>query len=799
MGDTEPSDMPVPRQRVTCLVLAVALAALAFARPAHAQLQLGAITGLVIAPDGQPADGATVTLQDPLGVILRTVTAARGTFSLPDVPPGTYTVRAALASLLATAEQVTVTSALPVKLELRLSAVASEQVQVYGAESGSGSTTTRVTLGGESIRRAPARVRSRGVQAAIAGAPGWSTEDNGLLHVRGVDDGFLYVIDGVPVYERLDGLFGMAPDPAMVESLNVITGYIPPEFGWKAGGILEVRSASRPAERWAGSLDFSTGADDTNEASGVSGGPLTRRGSLTVGVSGLRSSRYLDPVHPDNLHNTGGSWNGGGQSTWSLPDSSVLTLVGGVGRSRFDVPHGEEQDAAGQDQRQRLRQNWQSASWQRAWSNATISQLAAYRRGGSSGLNGSDADTPLFTDARRTLRRAGVLGSVSHQRGRHLLKAGGEASWLRLRETFMFAVTDPELAGDADLSDEALAYTPGHPFVFDGAARPSLFSLYLQDSIRLSDALTIEAGVRADWSRLLIRSSQLSPRAGVAYRLSEATIVRGSAGRFFQPPQPENVLLASSGQAWSLSPFRSETGGGAELSPERQTVVDLGVDHTFSRRLRLDVSVWRRWLGDVADPNVFFGTTILFPNAVAKGRASGIDVRLEVPRRRGWSGYLSYANARVVQFGPISGGLFLEDEVIEIGPGTAFTPDHDQRNVGALGVSFDDDGRGWWMSATARYESGTPLETDEEEFDELAGRPGAELVDFDRGRVKPRTVVDVAVSKRLLRRETADLSVRVAVLNATGRRWAYNFGNPFSGTHFGPGRSLQLGVRLAFD
>lgn len=62
----------------------------------------------------------------------------------------------------------------------------------------------------------------------MASLAGWSTEDNGLLHVRGVDDGFLYVIDGIPVYERLDGLFGMAPDPAMVDTLNIVTGYIPP-------------------------------------------------------------------------------------------------------------------------------------------------------------------------------------------------------------------------------------------------------------------------------------------------------------------------------------------------------------------------------------------------------------------------------------------------------------------------------------------------------------------------------------------------------------------------------------------
>ena len=35
-------------------------------------------------------------------------------------------------------------------------------------------------------------------------------------------------------------------------------------------------------------------------------------------------------------------------------------------------------------------------------------------------------------------------------------------------------------------------------------------------------------------------------------------------------------------------------------------------------------------------------------------------------------------------------------------------------------------------------------------------------------------------------------------LNLTNAEWAYNFGNPFSGTHFGPGRTIQIGLRAAF-
>mgnify|MGYP001454422249 CR=1 FL=1 len=112
--------------------------------------------------------------------------------------------------------------------------------------------------------------------------------------------------------------------------------------------------------------------------------------------------------------------------------------------------------------------------------------------------------------------------------------------------------------------------------------------------------------------------------------------------------------------------------------------------------------------------------------------------------------------------------------------------------------SYDHERSGSSLSFTGRYESGTPLEVDREEFDELRTRPGAELVDFERRRVKPRQVFDLSVVQRLLRGSRVDLSLRLSALNLTGERWAYNFGNPFSGTHFGPGRTVQIGVRAEF-
>lgn len=795
---------PGPESRVQSLkpavaiVLACSIMFFSPVRPA-AQIQQGTIVGSVIGPDGLAVSDGRVILLDQLGNALASTQVSNGQFRITNVAPGTYSLRADAPPLHAVVQTLSVAGALPVHIEMRLSATLAEQVDVSAEATQPVTSTTRVTIAGEAVRRAPVRISSRGIQDSVATVPGWAMEDNGLLHARGVDDGFLYVIDGVPVYERMDSLFGVAPDIEMVDSVHVMTGYVPPEFGFKSGGVIEVRSSSRTSDAWLGNVQTSAGSESTRQASTIAGGPLTRSTALTVGLSGQTSKRFLDPVHPDNLHNHGSALNGSAEFGWSTSPGSTLDIVGGFGNSRFDVPNNDEQEAAGQDQRQRNRQTWQTVSWQRSWGTNTVSQAAGYHRLGSAALRGSAHDTPLVANAARRLRRVGVLASVTHHRGAHVLKAGAEISRLNLREDFSFHVTSQRDGRDAGLSDAALAHTSAAPFVFHDTADPSLLAVYVQDSIQAGRGLTLDLGVRGDRSRLLIEASQWSPRFGMAYRIpNTSTTLRASFDRFFQPPQAENLLLGSSEEARALSPFAEGGAGGGDLQPERQTAIEAAVNQTFARGMRVDVSYWRRAIDNPADPNVLFGTTLIFPNTVARGRAAGVDVRLELPRRRGVSAFLSYTNSRVVQWGPVTGGLFLEEQVAEIEDGTRFTPDHDQRNIGAFGVTYDHERSGFWMSLNGRYESGTPLEVDEGNLDELLARPGSELIDLERGRVRARQVFDLVSGVRLLRHRHGELNLRVAALNVAGERFAYNFGNPFSGTHFGPRRTLQIEIQARF-
>ena len=767
---------------------------LTLATPAAAQLQLARVSGIVVDANGQPMPSVTIELTDPLGSILATHSSDRsGRFSFAAVTMGRYSLWARPIGVEPLVHSLRVADALPIEVTLQFplrTAVAVVVDEVIAADS----PAARTSIAAETIEQVPIRNGAKGLQDLVATLPGWATEDNGLLHVRGIDDGFLYVIDGVPVYERLDQLSGVAPDASTIESMTVLTGFIPAEFGYKAGGVIDVRSKTL-ASNWIGTATFEAGSDDLQRGVAAVRGPASRTLMLSVNASGQRMHRFLDPVHPDNFHNRGDAAVVAGGLTWTPSDSNIVSARLGRGRSSFQVPNTAEQEDADQDQRQRIAAQYGNLTWQRAWSSSLLSQVSGYARGSRARLDGSDLDTPLTAAADRSLARWGAMASATRQFGSHSIKAGVDVQRLALDEFFQFAITDEAAAQDAGFSDRAVSFDPSDPFVFAGRSEPTLWSAFAQADWHVRSRVTVSGGVRFDQSRLLLLRRQISPRLGASFRVTDGTALRLSASRFFQPPQPENLLLSSSTEARQLSPFADESGG-ADLEPERQWSFEAGVDQQWGALLRFDGAIWYRSISDVADPNVFAGTTIIFPNAVRRGAATGADMRLEVARRFAWSGYGNFSIGRVRQHGPITGGLFLEDEIALLGSGEAFIPDHDQPVIVSAGVAWTPARSGVSVSLSLRHESGTPIERDEDAGDELAARPGAELVDVAKGRVKARTLASLQATLPIFRRGRRSLELQALVTNIFDRRYAYNFGNPFSGTHFGAPRTVSLAVRL---
>ena len=270
----------------------------------HAQPRRATIRGDVAFEDGPVVPAITVMLRaDDGSVLTTTVTDANGRFEIRDVAPGRYELSAE-SGTFAGSRGVDVGTAPVVDVAVRLHLPREPPLSVVGYLDAF--MRAQSTVGGEILRDLPARLQTRALPQAIAAMPGFAEEDNGLLHVRGVDDGVLYVEDGIPIYDRLDVTFGMPPALADLGAVSVTTGHTPAAFGLKAGAVVEILAPPASAE-WRSQVQVGGGSSDLAGGAIAAGGPAGSAIDVFGAVAAERSSRFLDPVHPDNLHNTGGS------------------------------------------------------------------------------------------------------------------------------------------------------------------------------------------------------------------------------------------------------------------------------------------------------------------------------------------------------------------------------------------------------------------------------------------------------------------------------------------------------------
>lgn len=790
--------------RIAFLAMNVLVCSLTTATATSAQIQIGTVRGTVADSTGALVSGAIVTLQNSITGSRRVVqTDEHGAFSLNNVPFDTYVLRVEAPGFQSNAHPIRVRSNIPVVIDVKLSVSGAAEAVSIKAREGlveEDSSSTETDLDETFISRSSGANRPNQLQRLIATTPGWLMEDNGLLHVRGVDDGIVYIVDGIPTIGRVDSVSASAFDIEMVRSLNILTGNIPAEFGGRSGAVVTIQPKSGIDTPLTGSVSIGAGSFHTQYMGYSVGGRVNKNFGVFISGSATRSNRYLDPPHPGHFNNHGGAVKTNLRADWHPTAKDIFLFNISANGSDLQVPNRLEQELAGQRQRQELRDNSQSVSWQRVWSTATVSNVAYFRRYYQSSLFGSEFDTPLLASQDRKHAQQGVILSVTRFYWGQTFKAGVEASSVTPRESFTFAITDKQAAEVAGISEAALIFDEEHPFIFRDRKVRGQVSWYIQGSFSPVENLTINAGLRYDHSSLLVSDQQFSPRIGAVYYFPKIrTAVRGSFNRLYMPPQVENLLLSDSEQARRLSPFATQQGsGGASIRPEKISVYEAGFSQDVFGLFRLDAAYWHRSFRNFDDPNVFFSTTIIFPNSVAEGFARGVDARIDVPERRGWSGYLSYGNARVLQTGPINGGLFLTDEFIKIGPGTKFIPDHDQRNTGAFAINYYHRRSGLSASFSGRYQSGAPLEVEQEKLQELRQSPGADLVNFETGRVKPWTIFELSARADFFSDERVGVTAQFEIENLFNRRFVYNFGNPFSGTHFGYARLLSGRIKLTF-
>ncbi|MCC6990502.1 MAG: TonB-dependent receptor, partial [Acidobacteria bacterium] len=672
------------------------------------------------------------------------------------------------------------------------------------------SAGTRHQVSVEQIAHLPAAVGSRGLEAMLVTFPGFAQNANGAIHPRGAHNQMTFVIDGLPISDQLTGAFANALDASIVQSVDLVTGHVPAEFGHKVSAVAVVtsRSGLGTGRRLAGEVQVAGGAFATWHTAGHAGGGGPRRGYFLSGAT-MRTDRFLDQVARDNLHNQGGFGRAFARLDLAPSDRDQVRLQGMGGRSRFELANRRSQDRAGQDQRQTLADGAVWGSFLRTLDAASTLESTVGYRVTTAQLDPSAGDTPVTATQDRTLRVVNAGVRYSRAWGAQLLRAGVDTQITGVREAFSVGLTDPAFnaPGAASFNPSLLPHDlarGGAPFVFAAARSGQTHSAFVQTTAHWG-AATLAAGVRHDVYHFLVRAQQLQPRVGLAYALPGAAgVLRVSYNRNFHTPPNENLLLSSSEAVSRLAPpsVRDALGGGYRpIRPERQHVVEAGYQRALGTLGTVDVSVHRKQSRDQQDNNNFFDTGIIFPTTLAALRVTGAEARVVVAPRHGVSGTLSATTGRATATPPFTGGLFLGQDAVDVLSSGPFAIDHDQRLSLHGTVHYAAPGHAW-AGLSVRHDSGlvanpsdpAAVAADPDVFDLL---PYVNLT-AATPRVRPRTLVDLAAGYDVTVRGRRVWSLEAQVTNLTNRTALYNFQSVFVGTRLVAPRAVSLRVRRHF-
>jgi hypothetical protein len=762
--------------------------------PVFAQ-NVGTITGTVKDAQGLAIPGATVTLANRVSQGSQTaVTDNEGRFTLNNVPYGTHVLNVSLSGFTPMEQVIEIRSSVPVSRDVELKVGGLQETVNVSADAllETSSTGSHVDIGAGLIDQLPTATPSKQLSAMLLSAPGFIPSQNGRVHVRGSHGQIQYVLDGVPLTDEYSEAFANPLDPRYVKSAEVMTGGIPAEYGGKLAAVVDITSKSGLDEprKAFGNASLNVGRFGAADVGVTVGGRVSPRVGYFLSGGGNRTDRYLDTPVRENLHDTGHAERFTGKLELRPTDTDFVRAVVSVNGSSFQAPNRPDAQAAGVDITQDINDNSQTVTWlHQLGQNATFDAVA-YRRSATAALNGLTG-IPLAATQDRSLDHQGVNASVSATSGMHRFKAGVQYDRNPVTEHF-------RMTGN-DLTDpDTFRFDPrrgGQPFVFDGTATGQNVGLFVQDTFSPIPDLHINVGVRYDRYTLLVKESAVSPRIGVAYHVHDAnTVFRASYSRIFMPPFSENLLLSSSDTARALAP--DPDARGEDVRPERQHTFEVGVQQALGTHAKLDVAYYRKDIRNVADVDQFLETTVTFPLSVAKGLAQGVEARLDVPLRHGVSGYVSLSRATILLTAPLTGGLFLGEVPA---PGEQFYADHDQRWQSQFGISVEHPSRRVFGSVSGRYDSGIPFDAGTN-FNPVAfdDQLALTLVNLDRGRAKPRAVVDAMVGSELFRHGTTKLEAQAGVVNLFDKTYLLNFLSIFNGTHYGAPRTWTARLRVSF-
>ena len=723
----------------------------------------GSIEGVVKDSSGGVLSNATVEISNPVtGFHRETTTGSGGDFRITNLPFNPYRVAVTAKGFSTYTHDVDVRSVVPTTLDVSLKLGTTSEnitVEATGAELLETESTPHTDVDRELFDKLPLESQSSSLSSLVTlASPGVVADSNGLFHGLGDHAENSFSVDGQPITDQQSKVFSNQVPVDSIQSMEVISGAPPAEYGDKTSLVVKVTTRSGLGQtKPTGSITSSYGSfgSVTGGANVAFGG--TKWGNF-IAVNGLNTGRFLDPPEFQVFHAKGNEENGFDRFDLQPTAADSIHLNFLYTRSWFQEPNSFDAVATGQDQRAQIRTYNIAPTYTHLFSTTTLFTFGVFARHDTFDYYPSAnpfADISETASQHRVLTNLGVRGDVSYVKGIHNVKLGGTFQHTLLTEDFGVGLTDPTindpcliagsnpdgtagpsgntalnfptqctaagfLPNDGTVANASvsafstalgcidLTRTPNAldtcagptatPFLFRGHRDIKELGLYVQDTITKGN-WSFNLGIRGDLYRGFSNNSQAEPRAGIAYNIKRTnTVLRVSYARVMETPFNENLVFAST----LASPVTGALfGATAPIPPGQRNEFHAGFQQAFGKYLVVDGDYLWKYTHSAYDFSDFFNTPIFFPIGWDRSKISGWSIRASIPNFHGVSAFFTSSGVNARFFNPQVGGL--GTDLTTVG---AFRIDHDQKFQATTHVQYQPRKNWPWIALNWRYDNG---------------------------------------------------------------------------------------------
>jgi outer membrane receptor protein involved in Fe transport len=793
-------------------------AASALAAPAAGTIEGGARDAA-----GQPLAGVSITLLAPDGHVAgRAVSDAKGAYRFTGLTPGQYSVSADKTGFVAAIVPATVTAQSGVAADVALAAasaaapaaatpaVTAQQPEQditiiakrleaarLSIEPQLGASTYTIT--NQAIQAQPGG-ENNSLDQVLLQAPGVNQDNlaNGGIHVRNEHLGVQYRINGVVLPEGVS-FFGQGLGPRFANSMTLITGALPAEFGLRTTGIVDIQTKNGLFAP-GGSITMYGGSYGTVHPSFEYG---TSAGGYNLYVSGdfLQSDHGIDAVTPkyNQIHDDTEQTRAFAYLDKIINSSSKISAVGGFFNGQFQIPNNPGQptsvatadgtingtplsniNPANLDERQTEQNEFLVLSYLHSEQELNY-QLSAFTK--YSWLHfhpdaiGDIAFNGIAQDTARSSFANGLQADSSYElTPDHTLRAG-----LLLTGEKVQANTNSSVLPLADPATNTFGSTPIN--VIDNTQKTGwTYSAYLQDEWKVTPTWTINYGGRFDVVNTYVMGDQLSPRLNTVWQATPTTVVHAGYANYFTPPSFELVSTETISlfNNTSAQPAVSQN---SPIKPERSHYFDIGVTQDLFPGFKAGVDTYYKYARNLIDEGQFGAPVLLTPFNYRMGINKGVELTTTYDNGPfSYYGNLAIAQQKAEQI--VSAQFNFTQEDLANAADMPINTDHSELMVASGGMSY------LWLGT--RYS-----------VDMIAGsglRTTRSDGPINGGTVPSYEQVNLGVSHRFADVPGGPITLRADLINLFDEKYLLRSqtGIGVFAPAFGPRRSIYAGITKEF-